>query len=104
MEQPVPLRSQACQRARALLALRRGGTGTMDPPWWSELDGLATPTTVVAGEQDEKFQALGRRLAATITGPTEVVVVPPAGHACHLEAPDRMAQIIRGAARPGPSR
>ncbi len=78
-------------------SLRRSGTGTMDPPWWDELPGLAVPTTVVAGEQDAKFRALGRRLAAGIGGPSELVVVPGTGHACHLQDPAAVAAIVQDA-------
>lgn len=71
-------------------SLRLSGTGTMDPPWWDELPGLGAtgiPVTVVAGERDAKFRALGARLAAGIGASAELVLVPDAGHACHLEQP-----------------
>ncbi len=74
-------------------SLRLCGTGTMDPPWWDDLHRVAAPTTVVAGEHDAKFRALGARLATAV--PTaELVVVPGAGHACHLQAPDAVAALV----------
>jgi 2-succinyl-6-hydroxy-2,4-cyclohexadiene-1-carboxylate synthase len=94
--EPDDLAARRANPAAGLAAsLRLSGTGTMDPPWWDELGGLAVPTTIVAGEHDPKFRALGRRLADAIGGPTELVVVPGASHACHLQAPEEMAQIIR---------
>ncbi len=72
-------------------SLRLSGTGTMDPPWWDELPALGTTgiaVAVVAGEQDAKFRALGTRLAAIIGKTAHLVLVPGAGHACHLEEPE----------------
>jgi 2-succinyl-6-hydroxy-2,4-cyclohexadiene-1-carboxylate synthase len=93
--EPDDLATRRANPAEGLAAsLRLCGTGTMDPPWWGELAGLAVPTTVVAGEHDERFRALGRRLAGAIGGPTEMVVVPGTTHACHLQAPGEMAEII----------
>jgi len=72
-------------------SLRRSGTGTMDPPWWDELPALGragVPVTVVAGEHDDRFRALGARLADGIGPTATTVMVPGTGHACHLEDPD----------------
>jgi hypothetical protein len=44
------------------------------------------PAVVVTGERDAKFRALGVRLVAGLPE-AELVVVPGAGHAVHLEAP-----------------
>lgn len=80
-------------------SLRRCGTGCMDPPWWPELAALgrrSTPVTVVAGARDAKFMTLGRRLAESIGASATLVVVGEAGHACHLEQPERVAQVITG--------
>lgn len=77
-------------------SLRHDGTGTMDPPWWSELAALADriPVTVIVGERDAKFGALGQRLVTSLGARSELVVIPGAGHACHLEAPDRVAEVL----------
>lgn len=93
---PDDLAARRANPAAGLAAsLRLSGTGTMDPPWWDDLPAIAAPTTVVAGEHDAKFRALGRRLAGSIGGPTELVVVPGAGHACHLEDPAAVAAVVR---------
>lgn len=84
-------------------SLRRCGTGTMDPPWWPELGALgrrSIPVSVVAGGDDAKFVALGQRLVDAIGASAELVVVPDAGHACHLERPAEVAQVILGATAP----
>jgi 2-succinyl-6-hydroxy-2,4-cyclohexadiene-1-carboxylate synthase len=75
-------------------SLRLSGTGTMDPPWWDELAALRVPTTLVAGEHDQKFRALAARLADAIAGPTRVEIVPGASHACHLQDPTAVARSV----------
>ena len=94
--EPADLAGRRAHPAAGLAAsLRLSGTGTMDPPWWDVLADLAVPTTLVAGEHDPRFRALAHRLATAIGGDTTVEVVPGATHACHLQAPEAMAQIIR---------
>ena len=82
--------------APALASSLRGlGTGTMEPVW-DRLGELRMPVVVVVGERDEKFRALGKRLA-TSSPRGSLVVVPGAGHAVHLEAPDAVASAISDA-------
>lgn len=77
----------------ALAAALRGiGTGAMEP-LWGRLPELAMPVVLVAGERDAKFRAIASRMAATIPR-AQVVVVPGAGHAAHLEAPDAVARTL----------
>ena len=53
-------------RPEALAAVLRGlGTGTMDP-LWGRLHELTMPVTVLAGERDGSYLALGRRMAAGV--------------------------------------
>jgi pimeloyl-ACP methyl ester carboxylesterase len=52
------------------------------------------PVLVVAGERDQKFTALGRRLVAGIGSNAELVIVAGAGHACHLERPEAFASVV----------
>jgi 2-succinyl-6-hydroxy-2,4-cyclohexadiene-1-carboxylate synthase len=81
----------------ALAAVLRGiGTGAMDP-LWARLRELRMPVTVVAGEHDGKFVALGERLAAALPN-AELVVVRGAGHGLPREAPEALAEaIVEGA-------
>jgi 2-succinyl-6-hydroxy-2,4-cyclohexadiene-1-carboxylate synthase len=75
-------------------ALRGIGTGAM-APLWDRLGELTMPATVVVGERDAKFAALGERLAAGVGGPAELVVIPGAGHGLPREAPERLAAVLR---------
>jgi 2-succinyl-6-hydroxy-2,4-cyclohexadiene-1-carboxylate synthase len=78
---------------RHLAASLRGiGTGAMEP-LWDRLAELAMPVAVLAGERDEKFVALGRRLAGALPR-GEFVIVAGAGHALALEAPAAVAAAI----------
>jgi pimeloyl-ACP methyl ester carboxylesterase len=52
------------------------------------------PVLVLAGEGDDKFVALGRRLAAAIGSNASFNVVPGAGHAAHLEQPDAFVALL----------
>lgn len=74
-------------------ALRGIGTGAMEP-LWSRLGELTMPATVLTGERDAKFVALGRRLAGELGGPVREVVVPGAGHGLPREVPDAVAAAI----------
>jgi 2-succinyl-6-hydroxy-2,4-cyclohexadiene-1-carboxylate synthase len=77
----------------ALAAVLRGiGTGAMEP-LWDRLGDLQMPATVVAGERDDKYVALGVRLAAALPD-AELVVVPGAGHGLPREAPGALAEAI----------
>ena len=75
-------------------SLRRAGTGAQEP-LWDRLDALAMPVLVVAGERDERFRAIGRRLADSIGANATLAVVPGAGHAAHLEAPPAFLAVLR---------
>jgi 2-succinyl-6-hydroxy-2,4-cyclohexadiene-1-carboxylate synthase len=85
------LRSTPAGLARALRGL---GTGAL-PSLWERLGELPMPVTLVVGERDQKFREIAARMAAAAPG-TQVVVVPGAGHAVHLEAPEQVAAVIAG--------
>ncbi len=91
------LRSTTAGLARALRGL---GTGAL-PSVWDRLGELSTPTVIVVGERDLKFQAIGAQMLERLAR-AEMVVVPGAGHAVHLEAPRRVAEIIEAALRGDP--
>ena len=82
----------------ALAAVLRGiGTGAMTP-LWERLGELTMPTTILAGERDAKFVALGERLAAGIPD-ARLVIVPGAGHGLPREAPDALVEVLHAQAR-----
>lgn len=75
-------------------ALRGLGTGAL-PSLWERLGEIKVPVTLIVGERDSKFRGIGGEMAALLGGVVEVIVVPGAGHAVHLEAPDAVATAIK---------
>jgi 2-succinyl-6-hydroxy-2,4-cyclohexadiene-1-carboxylate synthase len=78
----------------ALAAVLRGlGAGAMDPLWdrLGELDGM--PVTIIAGERDGRYAAIGRRLSGAVAG-ARLLLVPGAGHGLPREAPQAVAAAI----------
>lgn len=75
-------------------SLEEAGTGSQDPSW-DRLSRLAMPVLVLAGEQDDKFAALARRMAGAIGANATLALVPGAGHAAHLEQPEAFLAILR---------
>jgi 2-succinyl-6-hydroxy-2,4-cyclohexadiene-1-carboxylate synthase len=75
-------------------ALRGLGTGAMEPVW-GRLGELFVPVTVLAGERDQKFVGLGRRLAALLPE-ARLEIVAGAGHGLPLEAPAAIAAALAG--------
>jgi 2-succinyl-6-hydroxy-2,4-cyclohexadiene-1-carboxylate synthase len=77
----------------ALAAVLRGlGTGAM-APLWDRLGELTMPVTVLAGERDAKFRALGERLAGALPR-GRLVIVQGAGHGIPREDPAAVAAAI----------
>lgn len=74
-------------------ALRGLGTGAL-PSLWDRLADIRVPVTLIVGERDEKFRAIGTEMAAALPD-SDVAVIPGAGHAVHLEAPERVAALLR---------
>ncbi len=85
---------QRRNRPAALAAVLRGiGTGAMEP-LWGRLASLEMPVTVLVGERDAKFVALGRRIAATV--PRGELLLAPAGHGVVLESPAAVVHALEG--------
>lgn len=74
-------------------SLRLSGTGAQEN-LWPRMGEIETPVLVLAGERDQKFTAIGRRLAAALPG-GEFRSIAGAGHAAHLEAPKRTAELVK---------
>ncbi|MHB8243688.1 MAG: alpha/beta fold hydrolase, partial [Solirubrobacteraceae bacterium] len=83
---------QRRNRPASLAAAMRGlGTGEM-APLWSQLGDLAMPTTIVAGDRDLKFVALGERMAAAVGHALYEVIA--GGHRLPLENGRALARSI----------
>ena len=83
---------QRRNRADALAHVLRGlGTGEMTP-LWDRLGELAMPVTVVVGEGDPKFTALGRRMVTRL-GEGKLLAIP-GGHNLPLENPKGVAHAL----------
>jgi 2-succinyl-6-hydroxy-2,4-cyclohexadiene-1-carboxylate synthase len=78
----------------ALLArlLRSAGQGAV-PAVWDRLTRLDRPLLAVAGERDERYAEAAARVAA-LAPRGEAVLVPGAGHAPQLEAPDAFSALL----------
>jgi 2-succinyl-6-hydroxy-2,4-cyclohexadiene-1-carboxylate synthase len=85
---------QRRNRPDALAAVLRGiGTGEMTP-LWSRLGELTMPVTLLVGERDAKFQAIGRRMSERL--PDGELRVVPGGHGLVLESPAAVAEALSG--------
>lgn len=81
-------------RPESLAACLRGlGTGAQ-PSYWEALPDIRVPTLLLAGEEDEKFTAIARRMSQEMPG-SELRVIPRAGHSIHLENPFAMLAAVR---------
>lgn len=83
---------QRHNRPDALAAVLRGiGSGEMGP-LWGRLGELTKPVTVLVGDRDAKFQALGRRMVELL--PDGELVVAAGGHGLPLENPAAVALAL----------
>jgi len=77
---------------RALAAVLRAlGAGRM-APLWPKLASIEVPSTVVVGERDAKYVAIGERMARLM--PRSSLMRVPGGHALPLENPDAVVRAI----------
>ena len=75
-------------------SLRGMGAGAQ-APLHAELGRVRCPVLLVVGGEDAKFCAIASELARSLPD-ARVEVIEGVGHAAHLEAPDRFAEIARG--------
>ncbi|MEO7573832.1 MAG: alpha/beta fold hydrolase [Acidimicrobiales bacterium] len=75
-------------------SLEQAGTGAQDPSW-HRLHQLAVPVLAVAGAEDPKFAAMAERMAGEIGDNATLALIEGAGHAAHLEQPDRFLAILQ---------
>ncbi|MDE0217008.1 MAG: alpha/beta fold hydrolase, partial [bacterium] len=62
-------------------------------PVGHRLSELSMPCALIAGAEDAKFAAIAPQMAAAIPQ-ASVRLIPDAGHASHLEAPDATAAAV----------
>jgi 2-succinyl-6-hydroxy-2,4-cyclohexadiene-1-carboxylate synthase len=74
-------------------SLRHAGTGSM-APLWGRVHELRMPVLCITGELDERYGVLARRLVAAIGSNATHVEIGAAGHAAHLERPDRVTATV----------
>jgi 2-succinyl-6-hydroxy-2,4-cyclohexadiene-1-carboxylate synthase len=72
--------------------LRVLGQG-VQPSNWERLGELRMPVLLVVGALDTKYVDIARRMAERIPD-ARVEVIDGAGHACHLEQPERVAHLL----------
>jgi 2-succinyl-6-hydroxy-2,4-cyclohexadiene-1-carboxylate synthase len=84
---------QRRNRPEALAAVLRGvGSGEMEP-LWDRLPELTMPVTVLVGDRDAKFLALGRRMVELLLDAE--LVIAPGGHGLPLENPAAVADALQ---------
>jgi 2-succinyl-6-hydroxy-2,4-cyclohexadiene-1-carboxylate synthase len=64
------------------------------PSNWERLGELAMPVLLIVGALDTKYVDIADRMAHAIND-VRLEVIPDAGHACHLEAPERVVHLVR---------
>lgn len=75
-------------------SLELAGTGAQQSRW-AELATIDCPVLVVAGADDVRYAGIARWMADAIGSNAEVALVPHAGHAAHLEQPERFGDRLR---------
>ena len=93
-EQRSELRAQrlACDPRGLAHSLRGIGAGAV-VPIGCRLSELSMPCALIAGADDSKFAAIAVNMAASIPL-ANACLIPDAGHATHLEAPDATAAAV----------
>jgi 2-succinyl-6-hydroxy-2,4-cyclohexadiene-1-carboxylate synthase len=93
--EPVREAARSDQRrnepANLAASLRGTGTGEMEP-LWERLAELTIPVIVLAGERDEKYCEIARRLVAGL--PRAELRIVAGGHSLALENPRAVAQAL----------
>lgn len=93
-DQQAEIRAQrlACDLRGLARSLRGMGAGAVEPIG-CRLGELSMPCALIAGADDTKFTVIAHQMAEAIPQ-ASVCVIPDAGHAAHLEAPDAAAVAV----------
>ena len=73
-------------------SLRGMGTGAQ-PSLWNQLSQLELPVLLLSGALDEKFTAIGKRMAEQMPNARQVSIAD-VGHTIHLEAPEAFRRQV----------
>ena len=84
--------------AELAMLLRTAGQGVLEPVW-HELLTLEVPVLAIAGARDEGYVRAAQRMA-DVAPRGRAAIVEDAGHAAHLERPERVAELIEGFLNP----
>jgi 2-succinyl-6-hydroxy-2,4-cyclohexadiene-1-carboxylate synthase len=76
------------------MLLRTAGQGVLEPVWHALLT-LDLPVLAIAGARDEGYVAAAERIA-DVAPRGRAAIVEDAGHAAHLQRPERVAELIAG--------
>jgi 2-succinyl-6-hydroxy-2,4-cyclohexadiene-1-carboxylate synthase len=74
------------------MLLRTAGQGVLEPVWHGLLT-LEVPVLAIAGARDEGYVAAAERIA-DVAPRGRAAIVEDAGHAAHLQRPQRVAELI----------
>jgi len=74
-------------------SLRGMGAGQQQP-LWSALPGLQVPVDLIVGQDDARYSAMARRMAASLPR-AELTVVADAGHTVHVDQPAAFVKAVR---------
>lgn len=100
---PEPIRTAMRLRRRAQSAeglarsLEEGGTGRMRP-LWDQLHRCPAPVTLVVGEQDLRYAAIGREIQTRLPR-ANLLSFARAGHCAHLEQMDTFVGLLQAVIR-----
>ena len=75
-------------------SLKGMGTGAQ-ASWWDELSGLDMPVLLITGSLDEKFCRIGKKMLDKLKDGYHIIV-DHAGHAIHVEKPEKFGTIVSG--------
>ncbi|RXJ88414.1 2-succinyl-6-hydroxy-2,4-cyclohexadiene-1-carboxylate synthase, partial [Malaciobacter molluscorum] len=75
-------------------SLRGMGTGAQ-PSWWDELHNLKMPVLLMNGEHDKKFFRILKDIEKCVSD-AKFVKIDGAGHAIHVEQPEKFDTIVKG--------
>jgi 2-succinyl-6-hydroxy-2,4-cyclohexadiene-1-carboxylate synthase len=84
--------------AELAMLLRTAGQGVLEPVW-HELVTLELPVLAIAGARDEGYVAAAQRIA-DVAPKGRAAIVEDAGHAAHLQRPERVVELITGLLNP----